>query len=188
MSPLRRAGVLLHPTSLPGPDGIGDLGDGAHRFVDVEGGDVPYWRDVGTIDSYYEANMELCDVEPELNLYSREWPIWTYQQHVPSAKFVLDEDGRRGAAINSMVAGGCIVSGAYVKQSLLFSRVTVDEGSEIIQAVVLPQAQIGKHCRVEGIESVAGVIDRLKHADQLVARSRHRHGDQRPDGRYDGGP
>ncbi len=79
-----------------------------------------YWRDVGTVDAFYEANMELVYVTPELNLYDEDWPIWTYQEQVPSAKFVLDEDGRRGEAINSLVSGGCIISGATVRESLLF--------------------------------------------------------------------
>lgn len=120
----------------------------AYPFHDVKTRAQSYWRDVGTVDAYFRANLELVYVHPELNLYDADWPIWTYQEQVPPAKFVLDDSGRIGMATNSMVSGGCIVSGAYVKQSLLFSNVTVDEGSEIIQAVVLPQAKIGKHCRI----------------------------------------
>ena len=120
----------------------------AYPFHDVQTRAQSYWRDVGTVDAYFRANLELVYVHPELNLYDADWPIWTYQEQVPPAKFVLDDSGRIGMATNSMVSGGCIVSGAYVKQSLLFSNVTVDEGSEIIQAVVLPQAQIGKNCRI----------------------------------------
>ena len=120
----------------------------AYPFHDVKTRAQSYWRDVGTVDAYFRANLELVYVHPELNLYDSDWPIWTYQEQVPPAKFVLDDSGRIGMATNSMVSGGCIVSGAYVKQSLLFSNVTVDEGSEIIQAVVLPQANIGKHCRI----------------------------------------
>ena len=120
----------------------------AYPFHDVQTRAQSYWRDVGTVDAYFRANLELVYVHPELNLYDGDWPIWTYQEQVPPAKFVLDDSGRIGMATNSMVSGGCIVSGAYVKQSLLFSNVTVDEGSEIIQAVVLPQAKIGKHCRI----------------------------------------
>jgi glucose-1-phosphate adenylyltransferase len=85
-------------------------------------------------------------VAPELNLYDEEWPIWTYQPHEPPAKFVLDEDGRRGVAINSMVSGGCIISGARVEQSLLFSGVHVDERSSIFRSVVLPKAKFGAGC------------------------------------------
>ena len=120
----------------------------AYPFQDVKTRAQSYWRDVGTLDAYFRANLELTYIHPELNLYDRDWPIWTYQEQLPPAKFVLDESGRIGMATNSMVSGGCIVSGAYVKQSLLFSSVAVNEGSEVIQAVVLPQAQIGKNCRI----------------------------------------
>jgi glucose-1-phosphate adenylyltransferase len=120
----------------------------AYPFHDVKTRAQSYWRDVGTVDAYFRANLELVYIHPELNLYDSDWPIWTYQEQLPPAKFVLDDSGRIGMATNSMVSGGCIVSGAYVKQSLLFSSVTVDEGSEIIQAVVLPQVKIGKHCRI----------------------------------------
>jgi glucose-1-phosphate adenylyltransferase len=120
----------------------------AYPFHDVKTRAQSYWRDVGTVDAYFRANLELVYVHPELNLYDEDWPIWTYQEQLPPAKFVLDDSGRIGMATNSMVSGGCIVSGAYVKQSLLFSSVSVDEGSEIIQAVVLPQVAIGKHCRI----------------------------------------
>ena len=120
----------------------------AYPFHDVKTRAQSYWRDVGTVDAYFRANLELVYVHPELNLYDEDWPIWTYQEQLPPAKFVLDDSGRIGMATNSMVSGGCIVSGAYVKQSLLFSSVSVDEGSEIIQAVVLPQVRIGKHCRI----------------------------------------
>jgi glucose-1-phosphate adenylyltransferase len=120
----------------------------AYAFHDVKTRAQSYWRDVGTLDAFFRANLELVYVRPELNLYDSDWPIWTYQEQLPPAKFVLDESGRVGMATNSMVSGGCIVSGAYVKQSLLFSSVTVDEGSEVIQAVVLPQAKIGKNCRI----------------------------------------
>ena len=98
-----------------------------------------YWRDVGTVDAFYEANMELVHVNPELNIYDEQWPIWTYQRQYPPAKFVLDDDGRRGMAVNSMVSGGCIISGAHVNQSLLFSNVRVDERSYIERSVHLPR-------------------------------------------------
>jgi glucose-1-phosphate adenylyltransferase len=87
-------------------------------------------------------------VSPELNLYDEAWPIWTYQEQVPSAKFILDDDRRRGLAINSMIAGGCIVSGAMVRESLLFSSVLVDEQSEIRRSVVLPHVEIGRSCHI----------------------------------------
>jgi glucose-1-phosphate adenylyltransferase len=120
----------------------------AYPFQDVKTRAQSYWRDVGTLDAYFRANLELIYIHPELNLYDQQWPIWTYQEQLPPAKFVLDDSGRIGMATNSMVSGGCIVSGAYVNQSLLFSSVTVNEGSEVIQAVVLPQAQIGRNCRI----------------------------------------
>ena len=92
--------------------------------------------------------MELIYVSPELNLYDEAWPIWTYQEQVPSAKFILDDERRRGLAINSMVAGGCIISGAVVRESLLFSSVMVDEQSEIRRSVVLPHVEIGRSCYI----------------------------------------
>jgi glucose-1-phosphate adenylyltransferase len=120
----------------------------AYPFEDVETKAQRYWRDVGTVDAYYAANMELIYVSPELNLYDEAWPIWTYQQQVPGAKFILDEERRRGLAINSMVAGGCIVSGAVVRESLLFSSVMVDEQSEVRRSVVLPHVEIGRSCHI----------------------------------------
>jgi glucose-1-phosphate adenylyltransferase len=121
----------------------------AYPFEDVETKAQRYWRDVGTVDGYYNANMELIHVSPELNLYDEEWPIWTYQEQVPAAKFILDEDGRRGLAINSMISGGCIISGAVVRESLLCSSVMVDEGSEVSRAVVLPRVEIGRACHIQ---------------------------------------
>jgi glucose-1-phosphate adenylyltransferase len=129
----------------------GSIEDGhvfAYPFHDVKTRAQSYWRDVGTIDAFFRVNLELIYVRPELNLYDEEWPIWTYQEQLPPAKFVLDDPGRTGRATNSMVSGGCIVSGASIRQSLLFSSVTVDEGTEISQAVILPAARIGKKCRI----------------------------------------
>ena len=94
----------------------------AYPFHDVETRAQNYWRDVGNVDAYYEANMELVALDPELNIYDHQWPIWTYQAQHPPAKFVLDEDGRRGMAVNSMVAGGCIISGAYVTRVTALER------------------------------------------------------------------
>jgi glucose-1-phosphate adenylyltransferase len=122
----------------------------AYPFQNVETEAQAYWRDVGTVDAYYEANMELIHVKPELNLYDETWPIWTYQQQVPSAKFVLDDDERRGYAVNSMVAGGSIVSGAEVVESLLFFNVIVEERARIYRSVVLPHVEIGKGCQISG--------------------------------------
>jgi glucose-1-phosphate adenylyltransferase len=119
----------------------------AHRFADSCIGDAqqhPYWRDVGTIDAYWEANMEMTKVTPELNLYDEDWPIWTYQEQRPPAKFVFDDEGRRGHAIDSLVSGGCIVSGAEVKRSLLFSGVRVHSWASVSDAVVLPGVEVGR--------------------------------------------
>ncbi|MBA3562844.1 MAG: glucose-1-phosphate adenylyltransferase [Gammaproteobacteria bacterium] len=126
---------------------------GAHRvfayaFQDVKTRAQRYWRDVGNVDAYFEANMELVHVKPELNIYDERWPIWTYQEQLPPAKFVLDDGDRTGMAVNSMVSGGCIISGARVSNSLLFSNVTVDARSVLRHAVVLPSVRIGEACRV----------------------------------------
>ena len=94
----------------------------AYPFQDVETRAQSYWRDVGNVDAFYEANMELVALNPELNIYDQQWPIWTYQAQQPPAKFVLDEDGRRGMAVNSMVSGGCIISGAYVTRVAAVDR------------------------------------------------------------------
>lgn len=120
----------------------------AYPFQNVATEAQAYWRDVGTVDAFYDANMELVFVSPELNLYDASWPIWTYQEQVPCAKFVLDEEGRRGHAVNSMVAGGCIVSGAVVRESLLFVNVTVEERSEVFRSVLLPNVTVGRGCRI----------------------------------------
>jgi glucose-1-phosphate adenylyltransferase len=121
----------------------------AHRFSDscVNMSDGrPYWRDVGTIDAYWEANMELVKVTPDLNLYDAEWPIWTFQVQLPPAKFVFDDEDRRGMAVDSMVSGGCLISGSLVRRSLLFSNVRVHSYCTIEDAVVLPGVEIGRHC------------------------------------------
>jgi glucose-1-phosphate adenylyltransferase len=120
----------------------------AYPFRDVRTRAQSYWRDVGNVDAFYDANIELVYVSPELNLYDAQWPIWTYQEQQPPAKFVLDEQGRRGHAINSMVAGGCIISGAEVRESMLFSKVRVEERSVVERAVVLPNVRIGYDCRI----------------------------------------
>ena len=117
--------------------------------------DAPYWRDVGTIDAYWEANLDLCHVTPQLNLYNRDWPIFTYQEQLPPAKFVFDDENRRGMAVDSLVSGGCIISGSTVRRSLLFSSVRVNSYSELHEAVVLPECDIGRHCRLKKV-----VIDR----------------------------
>ena len=103
---------------------------------------VPYWRDVGTIDAYWEANMELAKISPDLNMYDQEWPIWTYQEQLPPAKFVFNDADRRGMAIDSLVSGGCIISGASVLRSLLFSNVRMQQGSHVEDSVLLPNVEV----------------------------------------------
>ncbi|MGH8131576.1 MAG: glucose-1-phosphate adenylyltransferase [Steroidobacteraceae bacterium] len=120
----------------------------AYSFRDATGNSQGYWRDVGTVDSYWQANMELIEVEPELNLYDQDWPIWTYQEQLPPAKFVFDDPDRRGMALNSMIAGGCIVAGASIRRSVLFPNVHVEAKSDVDESVVLPNVRIGKSCRI----------------------------------------
>jgi len=112
---------------------------------------IPYWRDVGTLDAYWEANMELTKVVPELNMYDADWPIWTYQEQLPPAKFVFDEPERRGVAIDSLVSGGCVISGATVRRSLLFTNVHVDSGSIVEDSAILPNTRIGRNVRLSRV-------------------------------------
>jgi len=119
----------------------------AHRLRDssVQNTDgEPYWRDVGTIDAFWDANMELTRVTPALDLYDQDWPIWTYQEQLPPAKFVFDGADRRGSAVDSLVSGGCIVSGSTVRQSLLFSSVRIEDYCEVEEAVILPNVEVGR--------------------------------------------
>lgn len=120
----------------------------AHRFADscvnTPSDGKPYWRDVGTLDAYWEANMELTKVSPELNLYDQLWPIWTYQEQLPPAKFVFDDDGRRGMAVDSLVADGVVISGALVRRSLLFGGARVNSFASVEDSVLLPEVRIGR--------------------------------------------
>ena len=118
--------------------------DFARSCVNMSAG-IPYWRDVGTIDAYWEANIALTDVVPELNLYDKSWPIWTYQEQLPPAKFVYNQEGRRGTATDSLVSGGCIISGSTLHRSLLFSSVHVHSYCTIEESVVLPNVDVGRH-------------------------------------------
>ena len=120
----------------------------AYPFLDMQSGEQSYWRDVGTIDAYWSANMELIGVKPDLNLYDKTWPIWTYQAQTPPAKFVFDDDERRGQAVDSMVSGGCIVSGSKIRHSLLFSNVRVNSYSIVQDSILLPDVNVGRHCRI----------------------------------------
>ena len=119
---------------------------------------APYWRDVGTIDAYHAANIDLTDVTPELDLFDREWPIWTYGEVVPPAKFVHDDETRRGQAISSLVSGGCIVSGASLRRALLFTGVRVNSYAHVERSVVLPYVDISRSARLRNV-----VIDRGVH-------------------------
>jgi len=117
-----------------------------------------YWRDVGTIDAYWSANIDLVMPVPSLDIYDRNWPIWTYQQQYPPAKFVFDDEDRRGMAVDSMVSGGCIISGATVRRSLLFSNCRVNSYALTREAVLLPEVQVGRHARLSKV-----VVDRGCH-------------------------
>lgn len=123
----------------------------AYPFVGVHAGTQRYWRDVGTVDAFWEANMELVSVEPQLNLYDRDWPIWTYQEQLPPAKFIFDDDDKRGMAVDSMVSGACIISGALIRRSLLFSNVCVEKRSTVEGCVILPDVKIGSDCQLNKV-------------------------------------
>ncbi|KLE34957.1 glucose-1-phosphate adenylyltransferase [Aurantiacibacter luteus] len=133
----------------------------AHRFTDscIRAADEieEYWRDVGTLDAYFEANLDLTDVVPKLNLYDRDWPIWTDQIVAAPAKFVHDEDGRRGHAISSLISQDCIVSGAFANRSLLFTGVKMGSYSSVDHAVILPYCNIGRGARLKNVILDAGV-------------------------------
>ncbi len=137
------------------PSIIDDYQVYAYAFRDPETDQQAYWRDVGTIQAYWEANMEMISVSPKLNLYDKKWPVLTYQIQSPPAKFVFDDDDRRGEAIQSMVSGGCVISGAKISNSLLFSRSVVHSYSTVHESVVLPDVDIGQNCRIN-----RAVIDR----------------------------
>lgn len=127
----------------------------AFPFKDPVDESQPYWRDVGTLDSFWEANMELVEPEPHLDMYDESWPIWTYQEQTAPAKFVYDQSTRRGIAIDSCVSGGVVVSGSTVKRSLLFSKVKVNSFCNIEEAVILPGAVIGRGCQIRKV-----IVDR----------------------------
>jgi glucose-1-phosphate adenylyltransferase len=129
------------------PENIAEARAMAYPFRTKEG-KPGYWRDVGTVYSYWQTNMELCSVDPELNLYNRDWPIWTYQPQYPPAKFVFDDDGRRGEAIDSLVSAGCILSGARLKRCVVFFAVVIESHSLIKDSVLLPKVNIGRNCRI----------------------------------------
>ncbi len=123
----------------------------AYAFKDPDSDNQPYWRDVGTLDSFWEANMELVEPTPQLDLYDRNWPIWTYQEQLPPAKFIFDNDVRRGMAVDSTVSGGCIISGSTIRKSLLYSSVHTHSCSLIEQSVLLHGCDIGEHCKLKRV-------------------------------------
>ena len=127
----------------------------AYPFRDPETNELVYWRDVGSLDAFWEANMELISPKPELNLYDPNWPMWTYQMQLPSAKFVFNDDDRRGMAVDSIVSGGCIISGSHLEKTLLFSNVRVHSYSTIEETVILPEVVINRHCKIK-----RAIIDR----------------------------
>jgi glucose-1-phosphate adenylyltransferase len=118
-------------------------------------GAPPYWRDVGTIDAFWAANLDLASINPELDIYDTDWPIWTYQRQLPPAKFIPDRNGSHGMTVNTIVSGGCIISGSHVANSVFFSNVRVDSFCNIDQAVVLPGVTMERNCRIR-----KAVIDR----------------------------
>jgi glucose-1-phosphate adenylyltransferase len=140
----------------------------AHQFdrscVRNSNGATCYWRDVGTLDAYWAANMDLTDILPQLDLYDRNWPIWTFAEITPPAKFVHDQHGRRGHAVSSLVSGGCVVSGATVRQSLLFTRVHLRSYSQVENAVILPDVDVGRGAQLDhvivdrGVRIPAGLV------------------------------
>ena len=157
------------------PQAIENLRVFAYPFEDVRTKAQNYWRDVGTVDAYYEANLELVQVSPELNIYDEQWPIWTYQEQLPPAKFVFDDEDRRGAAIDSMVSGGCIISGSRVSNSLLFSNVRVHDYSTVDHSVILPRVRVGERCTIHRaiIDSGSAIPDGLQIGVDAAADAEH---------------
>jgi glucose-1-phosphate adenylyltransferase len=141
------------------PSVINKLNVIAYPFRDVRTRAQQYWRDVGTVDAFYEANMELVSVNPELNIYDSQWPIWTFQRQQPPAKFVLNEEGRRGMAVDSMISGGCIISGAEVVESLLSTNVRVAERSHVEKSLLFPDVRVGPDCIIKhAILDTGGIV------------------------------
>jgi glucose-1-phosphate adenylyltransferase len=130
----------------------------AYEFVDENKKEALYWRDVGTLEAYYEANMDIADVSPVFNLYDKHWPIRTHQRQYPPAKFVFAETGRMGTALDSIVSNGCIVSGGTVKKSVLSPDVRVNSYSEVDSCILFSHVAVGRHCRIR-----RAIIDRDVH-------------------------
>lgn len=140
-------------------------------------GEPGYWRDVGTVYSYWKSNMELCAIDPELNLYNRDWPIWTYQPQSAPAKFIFDDDGRRGEAIDSLVSAGCIISGARLKRCVVFFGCRIENFSLIKDSVVLPKVSIGRNCRITRaiIDKACVIPDDTVIGEDLEEDAKHYH-------------
>ncbi|MDQ6960485.1 MAG: glucose-1-phosphate adenylyltransferase, partial [Mariprofundaceae bacterium] len=131
------------------PSAIKNANVFSFRFMNANTGTPGYWRDVGTIDAYWEANMDLANINPELDLYDKSWPIWTYQEQLPPAKFAFDDEDRRGMAVDTMLSGGCLITGSTVRHSVLFSNVRIHSFSEVEDSVVLPDVEIRRGCRIK---------------------------------------
>lgn len=158
------------------PSSVNNAVISAFPFKDHKTGKKGYWRDVGTIDSYFEANKDLVKVTPQLNLYDDEWPVWTYQEQLPPAKFIFNDDNRRGMAVDSLVSGGCIISGALVERSLLSNKVRINSFSHISDCIILPDVEIGRNCILknciidQGCQIPSGTsigVDLIKDAQQF---------------------
>ena len=134
----------------------------AHQYstscVRADGEPEAYWRDVGTVDAYWEANVDLTDVVPQLDLYDHQWPLWTYSEVTPPAKFVHDAEGRRGAAVSSLVSGDCIISGSSLRRSLIFTGVRTHSFSSLDEAVVLPKCVVNRGARLSKVVLDRGVV------------------------------
>ncbi|EIE50652.1 glucose-1-phosphate adenylyltransferase [Salipiger aestuarii] len=134
----------------------------AHRFeescVRPREGAPAYWRDVGTVDAFWQANIDLTDFVPELDLWDKDWPIWTYSEQHPPAKFIHDEEDRRGSAVSSMISGGCIISGSEIRESLLSTMVHTNSYSSLHRVVALPDVYVARHARLENCVINSGVI------------------------------
>lgn len=150
----------------------------AHRFTDScvrHRPDAPvYWRDVGTVDAYWKANIDLTDFDPDLDLWDRNWPIWTYSESAPPAKFIHDEKERRGSAVSSLVSGGCIVSGTEIRNSLLFTQVHTNSYAVLDHVVALPYVNVARHARLRNC-----VIDRGVHIPEGLIVGEDRDEDMR---------
>jgi glucose-1-phosphate adenylyltransferase len=130
----------------------------AYSFRDPDSGNQPYWRDVGTLDAFWEANMELVEPKPQLDLYDKAWPIWTYPEQLPPSKFIFDNQERRGIAMDSTIAGGCIISGSTVRKSLLYSNVHTHSYSLIEESVLLHNSDVGEHVKLKRV-----IVDSCSH-------------------------